>query len=336
MRQFKLAFIGCGGISASHLDSYAAHADRVKLVATCDIVPERAEQAKATYGAAVAFDSVEAAISGAEWDVAIVCTPTPVRESVVAPLAAAGKHIYIEKPMADSIEEARRMVALCESAGVKMAVDQTYRYYYPFDIARRMIAEGRIGKPISIIHRGLDYRQDGGWRPTCKRHTLAVMGVHWVDGFRWMLQSEAREVRALSHSSSAIKCVGETDAHVQIAFDNGTAVSYVQSFSCPPGGFADTIVVGEAGSLHMNYGGVAFYEQARQDAPAQEWKIDAQGDPHKWAVFRLLDELLTAIETDTQPANSCQDNLRTVSLLEAAWRSADSGTPVALQDGLVV
>ena len=115
MRQFRLAFVGCGGISTSHLGSYALHADRVQLVATCDIVPERAERAKERYGADHAFDSVDALIAGADFDVAVVCTPTPVREEVVAPLAEAGKHIYIEKPMADTIEEARRMVDVCNA-----------------------------------------------------------------------------------------------------------------------------------------------------------------------------------------------------------------------------
>jgi predicted dehydrogenase len=335
MQPFKLAFIGCGGISRSHLNSYAAHSDRVELVATCDIIPERAQETKDAYGAQAAFRSVEDAIAGPPFDVAVVCTPTPVRQQVVEPLAKAGKHIYIEKPLADTIDEARCMVDICNEAGVMLAVDQTYRYYYPFDIARRVIADGRIGKPISVIHRGLDYRQDAGWRTQCKRHTLAVMGVHWVDGFRWMLQSEASEVRAASCSSSAIECVGETDANVQILFENGTAVSYVQSFSCPPGGYADTIVVGEAGALHMNYGKVAFYAQGQQDAPVEEWRIEAQGDPHRWAVYRLLDELLVSIETGTQPPNNGMDNLKTISLLEAAWQSADTGKPIALTGGLI-
>jgi predicted dehydrogenase len=335
MRQFKLAFIGCGGISRSHLNNYAAHSDRVKLVATCDIVPERARETKDAYGAEAAFTSVEETLAGAQFDVAVVCTPTPVRQEVVEPLARAGKHIYIEKPLADTIDEARRMVDICNDAGVMMAVDQTYRYYYPFDLARQVIASGRIGKPISVIHRGLNFRQDAGWRTECKRHTLAVMGVHWVDGFRWMLQSEATEVRAVSHSSAGIDCVGETDANVQILFANGTAVSYVQSFSCPPGGYADTIVVGEAGALHMNYGKVALYAQGQQDAPVEEWPIEAQGDPHRWAVYRLLDELLVGIEMGNQPANNCMDNLKTISLLEAAWQSADTGKPITLEGGMV-
>ena len=316
-----------------HLNAYRDHADRVKLVAACDIVPERAEEATTVYGFDHAFTSVLETIAGAEWDVAVVCTPTPVREVVVKQLAAAGKHIFIEKPMADTIQEARRMVDLVEAAGVKMAVDQTYRYYYPFDLAKEVIADGRLGRVISISHRGVGFRQDQGWRPTCRRHVLSVMGVHWVDGFRWMLGAEGVEVRAKTHRSRAIDCFGETDANVQLLFDNGTSVNYTQSFSCL-GVAVDTVVVGELGTLVMTYDGMKLFANANGHDPAETWDTPHVGT-NVPTTFKLLDELLVGIETDTQPPNNCIDNLKTISLLEAAWRSAETGEVVKLVDGLV-
>ncbi len=317
-----------------HLAAYAAHSDRVKLVATCDIIPERAQQAKDRYGAEHAFPSVEETIAGADFDVAVVCTPTPVREQVVTPLAGAGKHIFIEKPLADSIDEARRMVDLCERAGVKMAIDQTYRYYYPFTMARDLIAEGRIGRPINVVHRELAFREDHGWRPACVRHALAVMGVHWMDGFRWRLGSEAMEVSAITHSSPAIECVGETDANVQILFDNGAAVSYVQSFSSC-GRVTDTVVVGTERALKFDQATMHLHAIGVDNGAIETWENPFSDHGNVETTFKLINELLTAIETETTPPNGCVDNLKTISLLEAAWRSADSGQPIALQDGLL-
>jgi len=316
-----------------HLNAYAEHSERVKLVAACDIIPQRAEEAKQACGFEHAFASVEDAIAGADWDVAVVCTPTPVREAVVKPLAAAGKHIFIEKPMADTIGEARRMVDLVQAAGVKMAVDQTYRYYYPFDLARQVIADGRLGRVVSISHRGVGFRQDQGWRPTCRRHVLSVMGVHWVDGFRWMLGAEGVEVRAFQGFSDAVDCFGETDANVQLLFDNGTSVNYTQSFSCL-GLPVDTVVIGEQGTLHMTYDGMKLFTDGNGHEPADTWDTPHVGT-NVPTTFKLLDELLVAIETDTQPPNGCLDNLKTISLLEAAWQSAETGEAVKLVDGLV-
>ena len=316
-----------------HLGGYAVHPERVNIAATCDIIPERAEQAKDTCGARAAFASVKQAIEGADWEVAVVCTPTPVREEVVRLLATAGKHIFIEKPMADSFDEARCMVELTQAAGVKMAVNQTFRYHYGFDIARRVIAAGRIGRVISIDHRNLLFRQDSGWRPDCARHVIAVMGVHWLDGFRWLLADEAKTVRAAMHSSPAVDCTGETDANVLIDFAGGASVSYVQSFSCPAGR-TETVIVGETGVLVLNER-VELFDKAHGEQPVETWDNPYAGAGKAETTFRLLNELLTAIEEGGEPANGCVDNLKTVSLLEAVYRSAAEQRVVELDGGLL-
>ena len=333
MKRFDIAMIGCGGISSMHLSGYAEHPERIHVVATCDIIPERAELAGAACGARAAFASVEEAIEGAEWEVAVVCTPTPVREQIVQPLVAAGKHVFIEKPMADSIGEARRMVDIADGAGVKLAVNQTFRYHWGFDIARQVIGAGRLGRVLSVVHRSMFFRQDSGWRVGCKRHAISVMGVHWLDGFRWVLGCEAKTVSGILHSSPAVECAGETDANVQIAFENGTAVSFIQSFACP-GGPSDTVVVGEKGVLRLQ-GGAALYEKGSRGEPVERWDNPLAGKGKAKTAFKLLNELLTAMEDGTEPPNGCHDNLKTISLLEAVYRSAQRAEPVSLEEGLI-
>jgi len=333
VKAFDVAIIGCGGISSMHLAGYAEHPERVNIAATCDVIVERARKAKDKCGAAAAFASVEQAIEGADWEVAVVCTPTPVREEVVGPLAAAGKHIFIEKPMADSIDEARRMVELTRAAGVKLAVDQTYRYYYGFDIARGLIAAGRIGKVLNIDHCNLMFRQDSGWRLDCERHAIAVLGVHWLDGFRWLLADAAKTVRAAMHRSPAIDCTGETDANVLIDFAGGASVSYVQSFSCPAGR-TETAIVGETGVLVLN-AGVELFDKNGGGRPVETWDNPFAASGKSKTAFKLLNELLTAIEEGGEPANGCADNLKTISLMEAVYRSAECGQAVELTEGLI-
>jgi len=224
---FDIAMVGCGGVSPMHFQGYASHPERVRVVAACDPDVARAEAAAQQWGIPATFHSVEEMIQGARWDVAVVCTPTPVREGVVRTLAAAGKHLFVEKPMADSLEEARRMMETTAKAGVQLAVDQNFRDHYPFDQARALIEDGRIGPVIGVTHQDLFFRQDRGWRVQHPRHALAVMGIHWLDGFRWMLGSEARSLACQTHRSRAIECIGETDALVQMSFANGIAQSFL-------------------------------------------------------------------------------------------------------------
>jgi predicted dehydrogenase len=332
MATFDLAIVGCGGVSRMHLEGYLAHPERVRVVALCDLDANRVREARSKCDIRKGYTSLDDLISKIAFDVAVVCTPTPVREKVILPLAEAGKHILCEKPLADSYDEAERIVGACEKAGVQLAVNQNFRYHYTFEMARKLICDGAIGEVIGVIHQDLMFRQDAGWRTRCKRHALSVMGVHWLDGFRWMLGSEATSVYCQVRSSPAIKCAGETDAHVQIAFGNGTPVSYIESFSTPRPR-TETLVIGERGTLTLDYGGIIF------GGPGPEWKLvgmyaNPVPEPRKpESAFRALTELLIALKTDGEPSNSGRDNLKTIALLEAAYRSAEQGAAVPLQNG---
>jgi predicted dehydrogenase len=122
----KIAIVGCGGVSRMHFEAYQAHPERVHVVAACDVNPERVAWAQSEYGVPQGFTSIEAAVAEADWEVAVVSTPTHVREAAVTALAKAGKHIMVEKPMANSYAEARRLVETCEEAGVTLAVNQIF------------------------------------------------------------------------------------------------------------------------------------------------------------------------------------------------------------------
>ena len=190
MRRFKVAIVGCGGVSGLHVEAYTRHPDRTEVVAAIDPVLDRAEQVARGIPGCSAFDSVEAAQGQDDWEIGIVCSPTPVRVGVVEQLVSAGKHVFVEKPFADNLADAASMAEAAESAGVFLSVHQNFRYFYPFDAARSLIAAGRIGRVTTVAHRELMFRQDEGWRTTMPRHALAVMGIHWLDGFRWMLDDE--------------------------------------------------------------------------------------------------------------------------------------------------
>src|SRR5437660_3555274 len=106
-RSFDIAVVGCGGVSPMHFDGYAQHPERIRIAAVCDLDRSRAEAAAQRWKIPAVFGSVEEMIEGARWEVGVVCTPTPVREAVVRTLASAGKHLFVEKPLADSYEEAQ-------------------------------------------------------------------------------------------------------------------------------------------------------------------------------------------------------------------------------------
>lgn len=330
--KFNIAVIGCGGVSSMHFEGFARHSDRVEVVAVCDPDAERRAQAQQKYGIAQGFATVEELLAGVDFTVAVVCTPTNVREPVVATLAGAGKHILVEKPFASSLEEGERMVEVCERNGVLLAVDQNFRYHFPFHIAKERIAEGLIGKVTAIHLQHMHFRQDSGWRTREKRHTLEIMGVHWLDGFRWILGTEGHSVAAQMRHSNTIDCVGETDLSVQVAFSNGAFATYMDSFSslihrC------EALIIGEKGTLRLDYNGIELFDQSGAPQPAQKWSNPFAGDGKPDSAFECLNQLLLAIESGGQPSNGGRDNLKTLTLMEAAYLSAESGATISLSEG---
>jgi predicted dehydrogenase len=331
MKQFDVALVGCGNISRMHVNAYRPHPERIRLVAACDPVPAQLTRAQEEYGIPLGCSSIAEmlAAAGADWEVAVVCTPTFVRKEAVAQLAAAGKHLFVEKPLADSYDEAQRIVELCDRAGVKLAVNQNFRYHYPFDEARALISAGRIGSVISIVHQELTFRQDKGWRIQADRHALSVMGIHWFDGFRWMLGDEPASIDFQLRSSPAIASVGETDAVGEILFQNGVMVSFAQSFSSLVSR-TETVVIGESGTLRLNYDGLELFADGHAQTPALTWENPCRGANKPLATYNTFNQLLDAIEQGSEAPNSGHDNLNTVRMLDAAYESNAAGRPVPL------
>ncbi|GHO46932.1 Gfo/Idh/MocA family protein [Ktedonospora formicarum] len=333
MKQFNIAVVGCGNVSHMHFDAYKDHLEQVRIVAACDTNRESMNEAHKKYGFEQGFTSLEAMIAQAQWDVAVVCTPTPVRKHVVTRLAAAGKHIFVEKPFADNYQDAQDMVNICAQAGVKLAVNQNFRYHYPFDMARKLITEGEIGRVMHIMHQDLMLRQDTGWRLQTKRHAMAVMGIHWLDGFRWIVGDEPVSIMAETRSSAAIECVGETEASVQVNFEKDVLASYLESFSSALAR-TETIILGEMGTLVLTYNDMCLYKLNDHSRPYKQWENPLRGPKKPEATFVGLNLLLASVEQGNEPANSGHDNLKTIALLDAAYRSAKTQRPVFFTGGV--
>lgn len=328
MRPFRIAIIGCGDIARRvHAPMYASHADRVQVVAACDTVGDQATRLAADIPGCEPFSSLTDAIENIEWDIGVICSPPVGRVEIVTELAGAGKHIFVEKPMASDLNSARKIVSVAEASGVKLAVHQNFRYYYPFDMARSLISEGRIGQVRTVIHRELSgLYPEGSWKYASPRYALSQMGIHWFDGFRWMLRQEPSVIWCQTHSSPLMGAVGDTDAVVHAMFTGGTTVSYVESFASPAKYELETTVLGESGSLRLHLHGI------------EEWRTTNDGSslimtPHNNLLGRSMpdatwvsmSQLLQAIEDDTSPSNSGSDNLGSIAALEAAYQSGERG-----------
>lgn len=331
MKKYKVGIVGAGGVTELHFVGYRDHSERVVVTAICDPNAEALHAKADKYGVPNRYTDLGEFIRDSGIDVAVVCTPSPIRKQVLFPLIEAGLPVFVEKPFSDSLAEAAEITEKAERHGVPVSVNQNFRSHFPFELIRSIVSDGIIGSVTSILFTNLFFRQDSGWRLDCERHALAVMGIHWFDGFRRILGSEAKSVVSQNRSSAAIDCAGETDATVQVVFENNAVVTYIQSFSSAIGR-AEMIVIGDAGTLVAGHGKVELHRPGH-NAPEQTW---ANSISREVATYEGLNQLLVSLETGEAAENSAQDNLKTITILDSAYVSAKEQRIVRLKHGVPV
>lgn len=148
--RLRVGIIGCGGLAqGAHIPSLLRmkETDNVEIVAVCDVYQKRLDQAAKTTSAKPIKD-YRALLDQKDIDYVAIVTPEHWHAKMTLDAADAGKHIYCEKPMTWSIEEAKKVVAKINQTKVKMQVGVQGMSDDSYETAQRMIKEGKIGRPI--------------------------------------------------------------------------------------------------------------------------------------------------------------------------------------------
>lgn len=324
--------VGIVSFAHLHAEAYIGNLRNnpdVEYVGFYDESPERRE----TYGAAFespAFaDWEEFLATGVE--AAIICSENAHHRRDVDSLAAAKVHILCEKPLATNPQDAAAIVKRCKEQGITLMTAFPMRFSMPLRAAKASLDGGGYGELTSMIGR------NQGQCP--KRHRawfadpdLAGGGamtdhtVHLTDVYRWFTDTEVDSVYAVSNR---ITYQGETELEtgglVSLTFADGRRASIDCSWSRPLnyptwGGLALRLVTDRGAvdldafsQVHTVYGGAA--QHTRWDY----WGGDANQ--------MMVDEFVAAVRDRRAPFVTGEDGLRAVEVVEAAYRSVQSGKP---------
>ena len=203
----------------------------MKTVAACDPSEENRQARAAEFGIDETYADLAEMIAQARLDAAVVCTPTPVRRQVLAPLLKAGIPVFCEKPFAETYAEACELEQLARDCGTPLNVDQNFRRHFTFDVARDILDRAELGRPLHLSQCAAYLRHDAGWRLDCDRYVMAVMSVHWFDGYRYMLREEPESVYCRTINSPATEGKDDTATSAILQFPSGCVVSLSESFS---------------------------------------------------------------------------------------------------------
>lgn len=143
----KVGLVGCGFMGRMHANVYSA-LDGAELVAACDIDAERLDQYSAAFGIAhlPAFD--EMLQSGV--DAIDICLPTDLHSEYTVRALRAGKHVFCEKPMALTLEQADAMIAAQRETGKKLMIGHCIRFWPEYALLKQFVGDQRFGKLLSL------------------------------------------------------------------------------------------------------------------------------------------------------------------------------------------
>ncbi|MGC8631817.1 MAG: Gfo/Idh/MocA family protein [Thermoprotei archaeon] len=323
----KAVVIGCGGIANyAHLPNLKALG--VEIVAVCDLVEEKALAASQKFGGRPFTDFNKALEE--EADFAVIATPPNTHYEIAKTALESGKHVFLEKPLAANLVEARKLHQLTLSYNEKVVPGLCLRFNPMFIYVASRI--GALGK-LHYVYRLAMGNASGvlspsGWvRFREKSGGMMVENmIHMIDTFRWYAGDFASVSSVFSTFTSGSDI--EDNVSVSVRFASGAVGSMAQSWTSSRSLDAWGIV-GEKGSLLIDgYVDGTVYENMRDIRVTEAHKFDGGGS------YMYLNEMRGFIEY-LQGGNypvSTLDALRAQELAEAARLSSEEKREVSLNE----
>ncbi len=196
MKKLKHAVLGLGWFGEKHCEALAA-IPNVEIAAVCTRNPERLAEVEGKFGVAKTYTDYHAMLADPEIDSVSITTMWDQHADPAVAALEAGKHVFLEKPMASTVEDCDRIVAAAEKASSFFMVGHICRFNPRYAAAKEAIAEGRIGKIVSMYAR----RNLPAWVGASVLDKIGPIigdGVHDTDLMFWF--SESRAVSAYAQT----------------------------------------------------------------------------------------------------------------------------------------
>ncbi len=248
-----LALVGCGNIGRVHAQAMQRN-KRCRLLSVFDPERERAEQIAREFSAKHVTADFKTILEDPEAEGVVLATPHHVHLEQTLQALDAGKHVFVEKPMALDAEQARQMYERAQSLDRRLLVGQVMRFWPNVQKAREAIQAGRIGCLRHIIRRRLVYQRDTGrgWAyDPSKTGGWLIHGntVHEVDALLYMTGLKVTHIQAMATRNNPIwNDIDELSAVLR--FGDGIICSLTLSLNSHVTSL-ETTLVGDEGSIFL-------------------------------------------------------------------------------------
>lgn len=347
-----IGFVGCGIVTErGHLPGLRS-LPTAKVRAVSDIDHDRLRRVADRFAVERRYPDYQALVEDPSIDIVAVCVPAQLHVQVATAVLDAGKHLFVEKPLALGLDEADRLIRHSARTSSRTMVGFNLRWHRRILEARSVVRDGLLG-PIELVRSTLTSgTQFGGHVPAWRTSRSTGGGefletaIHHFDLWRHLLQTEVEEVFAVSRSEQW------DDEAVTVAarLANGVLATSVFSTRTSPGhelelygrggrltisllGFGDMVLLPSAAGARSTSGGLKRLGRAIGGFPRRVMRARLGGD----TVLSYRDEwehFVESIRRDAPPESTLEDGRRALQVALAAIESASRGAPVRVDDAV--
>lgn len=324
----NVAIIGCNGMGAMHAQ-LAANCG-LNIAVCGDIHLEIAQRLAKAHGAEATADCL-AAVQRDDVDIVGIMTPTPTHAGYVSAAAAAGKHIFCEKPFGRTVAECKQALAAVKKAKVKLLVGHVLRYFQEFEAIRQQIEAGQVGRVgfVKMYRGGIfpmgadewfrNYDMSGGVTLDSSIHDMDWLRYVFGDAERVFCQNIERDTPDKMDYAMAT-----------FRMKNGVIATVIGTWAHPEGFRVRTEVCGDKGMIQFNSEEAPITTMLRRQ-PGEGPTMIVPGSPVPVSPYQLeWEELVAWINDDAPPRVQPEDALAAVRMALAALESAETKKPVKL------
>ncbi len=333
----KICVIGSGRAGLIHARNVARRIPEANLVALCDPSSDALAAAGRELGVSNLFEDYQAAVAEPEVNAVVIATPTFLHCDIACAAAEHGKHVFLEKPMAITVDQCEQIIAAVERAGVKLQIGFMRRFDEGFLEAKRVVESGDLGRIMKIKSTGRGPGLPSPWMYDLTRSNgiIAEVNSHDMDSLRWFTGSEVVRVYA---EADNFKCGHAKEDYpdfydnilATFRFEDGTLGEVDGTCPCHYGYDARVEILCEKGLLLVGHTDEQTTTKVTAQGEVIGRAVKSWRNLFKDAYLAELEHFIDCILQDREPAVSGHDGLKAVQMVLAANESVRTSGPVEL------
>jgi predicted dehydrogenase len=341
MNSMKIAIVGAGAIAQRNATE-AAQSGAATIAGVFDVNTKVAREMARKLGTNV-FSSYEDVLASPGVEAVLMSTPHHVHRSMTLEAAAAGKHVLIEKPLANSLEDAEAMIHACRAAGVGLTVNYSFRYLPKIRKARQLIADGALGDITGVQLIAHQFKDRGYWmgarsnspddwrssRAKCGGGFLIMTVCHNIDYLYYITGQKGTRVYS---EYGTLASPGDVEDIISVTARWGDkAVGTISASSIMRGADQnEERIWGTNGTMILNADGLSFYSTRPIDGKKPGQLHHYKEFPNVSWTGEWIRNFVDAVRSGREPEISAREGWENLAFILSAYRSLEEQRPVAV------